>query len=222
MSITINFEQIVALYIETARSIRDPGEYLESAEYQEAHQLAKIVFDEVKPLCYVFFGLVKGLTNSSELLRWPNYSKVMCFPERFLKRPSITHLPQSLRATLDAILEGSFFLGLLFHLFSWRQPTRAEKEKVNMQELHNRWIPETLVADTRMKQYNQEFHGIPKLLFTSYYDAYIHPALKEQFGLGFWTRAKCRSYFGNLFFSGARLGMVWDVSTAEEPLGEDN
>ncbi len=215
MPILTNLERI-QLYIETWRkSLNLDPSYLSSAEYQDTISLAKSIYKRVEPLCETFLNVVKGLDDGSTL-GIADYDKAMNFPRRFLKLPSITSLPQSQRVMLEATLEEAFLLGLLFHLISWTFPTRKQLDRVNTDTLLQLWALEALVADTKMKQYNKELSKIPELCFESFYETQIQPKLREMLKMGFWTRSKCRSFFNNLFFAGARLGMHWDLCTKEQ------
>jgi len=213
--ILTNLERI-QLHIETwHKSLNLDPNYLSSAEYQDAIGLAKSVYERVEPLCEAFLNVVKGLDDGSTL-SIVDYYKVMNFPRRFLKLPSITSLPQSQRVMLEPTLEEAFLLGFLFHFTTYKFPSRNQLDRVNTDKLLQSWALETLVADNKMKQYNKELSKIPEACFESFYETQIQPKLKEVLKLGFWTRSKCYSFLHNLFFAGVLLGMRWDLCTKEQ------
>lgn len=212
MSLRTNFEQLAIRHEDIIKAIANRQDYFSSDEYSKEKRLAKVVFDKVKPKCEIFIAMVEGPIGGSEIGK-PEIERVMCFPMRFLNQPSTATMPDALRVTIEDVIEETFFLGLRCYLFLWTFPTRAEVQRVNMDALFHMWLPDALVADMKMKTYNKELHGLPARVFEFYYSSKIERALKEQFRLGFWKRSKCRSYFGNLFFSGARLGMYFDLMT---------
>ncbi|MBM3118801.1 MAG: hypothetical protein FJ006_04490 [Chloroflexi bacterium] len=117
---------------------------------------------------------------------------------------------------MNDILADTFFLGLVCHLFLNKFPTRDNVDRVDTQALVNAWIPESLVADAIMKAYNKDLNMLPLRIFEFHYRTKIEPVLNKQLKMGFWSRAKCRSYFRNLFFSGARFCMLFDLATGRQ------
>ena len=215
MPIVTKFARI-RLSVETFReSVGLDPSYLSSSEYQATIRLAELIYERVQPLCETFLSVVKGLDDGSTL-HITDYNKVMNFPNRFLKVPSINSLPQNQNVVLEATLEEAFLLGLLFHLIAWTFPTRNHLDRVNTDLLRQSWALEALVADTKMKQYNKELHNLPELCSKWFYETQIQTRLKDVFKVGFWTRSKWQSFFNNLFFAGARLGLYWDLGTKEQ------
>jgi hypothetical protein len=212
MSSRYNFERFRALYEDTTKIVSDPQDYFSSEEHHKLSHLAEVVFNKVKPKCEIFIGITEGLGEGSELGR-PGIERALCFPKRFLNEPSTDALSNELRVMIDGIIRGTFFLGLMCHLFLWVFPTRDDVKRVNMDDLVYNWALEALIADVKMKEYSKDLNELPLRLFESYFNSTIKPALKKQLRLGFWTLGKCHSYFRNLFFSGARLGMQFDLMT---------
>jgi len=216
MSLKINFEQLSILYEENVKAVENSQEYFSSNKYSEEKRLAKLVFDKVKSKCEIFLAMVKGPIGSSGIDN-PEIERVICFPMRFLNQPSTATMPDALQVTIEEAIEETFFLGLRCHLGLTTSPTRSDVGRVNMDTLFNIWILDAVVADTKMKIYNKECCGAPARFFEFFYNSKIEPALKEQFKLGFWKRSKCFSFFRNLFFAGACLGMHCDLVTKGEP-----
>jgi len=209
------FKQITALYENTIKSVSHPQDYFSSDEYYSSKKLGSMVFDRVKSKCQIFLGIVQG-SNKGYEIGFPDIERALCFPARFLKEVSTANLPDALREDIDEIIEDTFFLGLICHLFLNTFPTRGDVERVNMDTLVHAWGLKALVADMMMKTYSKELNELPLRVFESYFNSKIKPPLKKQFKLGFWNLGKCHSYFKNLFFSGALLGMHFDLMTKGE------
>ena len=206
------FGQISALYENTIRAVTDPQDYFSSDEYCSLKRLANVVFKRVKSKCATFLGIARG-TNKGQDIGVPGVERALCFPVRFLKKPSTAALPDSARVATDDIIENTFLMGLMCHLFLNAFPTRDNTKQVNMDTLVRTWGPKTLVADEMMKTYNKDLNELPLRVFESYFISRIEPTLKKQLRLGFWNLGKCHSYFRNLFFSGTLLGMEFDLMT---------
>ena len=112
----LKFEQLEFLYKETVKSVTDPQDYFSSDEYHTLKHLASTVFDKVKPKCEIFLGIVRGTNKGFDIGR-PGIERALCFPGRFLKKSSTATLPHDLRSTVEDIIENTFFLGLMSHLF---------------------------------------------------------------------------------------------------------
>ena len=194
------------------KSVMDPQDYFSSDEYYSFKQLASKVYDTVEPKCKIFLGVVRGTNEGSEI-GCPEIDHAMCFPARFLKTPSTATLPEELRLPLDSIIENSFFLGLMCHLFLHSFLTRGYVERVNIDALVHVWGLNTLMADEMMKTYNKEANELPQRVFESYFNTKIKPVLKKQFTCGSFSVGQCHSYFRNLFFSGTLLGLQFDLMT---------
>ena len=206
------FSQIIELYESTVSSVTDPQDYFSSEEYHNAKRLAALVFNTVKSNCEVFIRIVEGLSEGSEVGH-AGIERVLCFPKRFLKKPSVDALSDELRIMIDSIIRDTFLLGLMSHLFLFTFPTRGDAERVDIDGLFYQWLPEALIADRRMKEYNKEINRLPLRVFESYFSSSIDLVLKEKFRVGFWKRGQCHSFLKNLFFAGARLGMMFDLKT---------
>jgi len=82
-----------------------------------------------------------------------------------------------------------------------------------LDSLVHEWIAKAELADRVMETYSKEANELPLRIFESYFTSKIEITLKQQFKFGFLELSKCRSYFRNLFFSGALLGMLFDSMT---------
>jgi len=214
---THEFESIDILYKDIIRTVTEPQNYFSSEEYHVLKQLAYMVFDKVKSKCDLFLGIVRG-TNKGNEIGHPGIERAMCFPSRFLKKPSTIDLPDTLRMLIDDVIDSTFYLGLISHLYLHTFPTRSNVERIDIDNLIYKWGLQALIADRLMKTYSKKANDLPRRVFESYYYSKIEPILKKQLKVGFWIRGQCRSYLRNLFFSGARLGMLFDLMTSEYSL----
>lgn len=212
--ISINFEHIQSQCELVRKYIIEDQSYISSTEYRECIELTRTIYGKLKPISDTFLDIVKGLDSGITIYR-KDVGKALNFSKRFLKKSSVADFPQSQREKLEVIIEEGFLVGIVFHFLTWAMPTRSNLERVSTETLMQRWQWEALVADNIMKKYSEELHSIPDVFFKYFYETQIHPSLKEISRLGFWVSAKCRSFFKNLFFAGARLGMYWDACTAE-------
>jgi len=206
------FEQLAKLYEDTVRSVTDPQDYFSSGEYASLKRLAHTVFDKVKSKSGVLMAIAQG-SKKGEDIGCPGIESALCFPSRFLKEPSTQALPDELRIATDELIENTFFLGLMCHLLLNKFPSRDNVKQVDMDTLARLWGQRALVADITMKAYSRDLNNLPVRIFESYFTSDIEPTLKKKLKLGFWKVGKCRSYFRNLFFSGAFFGMQVDLLT---------
>lgn len=216
MPLRINFEQLSILYEENVKAVANNEEYFSSDAYSEEKRLAELVFGKVKSKCEIFLAMVKGPIGDSGIGNL-GIERFMCFPMRFLSQPSTATMTGALRVTIEDVIEETFFLGLRCHLGLWRFPTRSDMQRVNMDTLFDIWIQDALVSTAMMRTYSKECRGVPTRLFEYFYSSTVEPTLKEQFRLGFFKRSRCRWFFSNLFFTGASLGMRFDLMTKGEP-----
>jgi len=215
----MSFEKLSTLHEENVKALEDYPEYFSSDEYSEEKRLAELVFNKVKSKCEIFLAMVKGPIGSSGIgdTEIERAMRVMCFPVRYLNQPSTAAMPDGPGVVIEDIIEETFFLGLMCHLGLTKFPTRSDVQIVDMDALFDKWILSTLISDTKMRTYDKEYGRVPSHLFESLYRSNIEPVLKEQFGFGFWKRGKSRTFFRNLFFAGACLGMHCDLMTTGEP-----
>jgi hypothetical protein len=144
----------------------------------------------------------------------PDYGKAICFPYRFLGKPSITSLPKQAGDKLSNTLDDIFFAGLNFHFFWATFPTRKEYKNINTDALRGKWLLDALVADKIMgKFYQGEGGRMAKDLFDNRYSSTCEPLLKNEIRVGFFKRGMCKAFFRNIYWAGALLGVQYDMAT---------
>ena len=171
-----HFKQITTLYENTVRLVTDPQDYFSSDEYYNLKQLANLVFERVKMKCAIFLGVVRGL-NKGQDMGLPGIESALCFPARFLKEPSTATLPHALTVAINDIIENTFFLGLMSHLFLNTFPTRGNVKQVNMDTLVHTWGLKALVADMTLKTYSRDLNDLPLRVFEYYFTSSIEPTI---------------------------------------------
>lgn len=185
-----------------------------SEGYRDAKSVGETIFALVMPVLETFLSVVEGRRRGSDI-GFPKVETALCFPKRFLKAASTEFLPTESRSALSYCLGMTLLLGLMSHVTIAKSPTRANVATVDVDSLFRQWVPESLIADMRLAEYDKQLQGLPSDLSKSYYTSAVEPMLRRQFKLGFWTLPKCWSYFNDLFFAGAYLGLILDRMTQE-------
>jgi hypothetical protein len=206
---TSSFAGITQLYRDIAASVTNPKDYFSSDEYRKYEKVTEIAYGRLEPLCNSLIGVLQGKKKGDEI-GFPGIENKISFSVHVLKQQSTDMLPAGTGKTIDDIINDTFLLGLISHLFLCDCPSRNNFESVDIQAVMNNLIPKIMSSSSKMRKYNKEFNTVPVLIFENYYDNNIIPILKEQLKLGTLSRAAARNYFINLFFSGARYGEQLD------------
>jgi len=206
------FPQSESLYRDAVRAVSNPGDYFASPEYETLKRQAAEAFSKLEPGLQPFFDVIRGLGDGAPLGH-PGIGAALSFPSRFLRTPSVATLPRPLGDLLDTIVKQAFFLGLATHFSLHTFLTRSAIDKVQVASLLKEWFPFSLMASELLSEYSKEANDLPRRIFEWYFDVHAKPALGGSFGLGFWRLGKARSFFRNLYFAGARLGIQFDLST---------
>jgi hypothetical protein len=207
-----SFAALTRLYQKIASSVTNPKDYFSSEEYRKYEKSTGTAFSRIEPLCNSLIVVLQGIKKGEEI-GFPNIERKLCFYRRILNQPSTENMSADLRKAIDNIINDTFLLGLISHLFLFDCPSRNNFDNVDILAVMNKLVPKILSSSGKMRKYNKEFNTVPVLIFEHYYDNNIAPVLKEQLKLGFWKRANARSYFANLFFSGALFGELLDKET---------
>lgn len=176
-------------------------------DFQQARELAILIFTKLQPIRNEFIKACFGKPYKNVP------SETLSFPDLFMKQElrKANFLLQELRSLIDT----SFDLGLLYHLFCNQFPTRSNLNRVDFNKLFAQWAPKSLVADVLSRDYDEGNKQFPSTIQRVFFEVRIEPFLKKQLKLGFWTRGKTRSWFRNVFFAGVRLGLLYDLQTKE-------
>jgi len=203
------FPKTEALYRDAVRAVSDPGDYFASDEHRELSREAAAAFSAFEPSLPAFFDVVRGLDDGRSL----GIGASMCFPSRFLEKPSTRDLPPSSAELLDDLIQQVFFLGLATHYLLHTFPTRSELPNVHVPSLLQEWARHSLMASTHLRHYSRDANDLPRRIYEWWFDAKAKTNLQRTFHFGFWRLAKTRSFLRNLYFAGASLGMHSDLMT---------
>lgn len=180
------------------------------AEFMTNKCIANEIFLKSQKYLKPFFELVEGLRP----IQVSPYMASMFLPQRFLGVDDPLNLSVNNYTTLDQAVQGCFYLGLFYHFTTMIFPTRKNVDTVNFDKLINEWLPNTLVANLKMREYNSENKGMPETCFCCYYKTNDYDMVfKKDFKVGFFKRPQIKSFLNNIFYSGIMFGMAYDLST---------
>lgn len=189
------------------------GHILPSEEYKQRRNASLSAFPLLISIALPFLNSAKYLDKANEI-PIPDYGQATCFPSRFLGKSSIDDFPNQVGEKLSNAIDIIFFSGINFHLFWATSPTRKEFKKVNAQELKSKWLLEAILADRTMKNfYPGEGGAMSKDVFEKYYSKFCMSILKNDLKIGFFNRGICKSFFRNIYWAGALLGVQYDIAT---------
>ncbi len=180
----------------------------QSSLYEQTKQVANAIYDTIKPDCEKFIAMLEG----KQEVTIEGYSKVMCFPRRFLKVASTSDLPSLQKVPLEENLEKTFSMGLVSYWFNTGFPTRNDYIHVNFTLHIPKWLRDSVIADIKLKGWAKEYGEVGKT-FRQLYDAEVEPFLKSEFRVGLLKRGVYRSYFRNIFYAGVLLALSIDLAT---------
>lgn len=211
---TKDFEQVINNYEETIKQIINPSEWhkLLTEEQNNLKDLAKIVFNTVKPVFVKYIGICLGFNKGYELGH-PNIEKGLCFMERIFNKRSTESIKNPEKNIIEKLIKDTFFLGFASYLMLYHFPTRNLIENININILAEKWSIETLRAEQIMINVDETLIDWLKAIFNQHYSTNVQPFLKNQMKIGFWKMGKCDSYFNNLFYAGSLLALMSDLET---------
>lgn len=189
------------------RFIKDDTSRVKFLENQE---IAFNVINNSSDYLKVYFDILVGIRREE----YPNMLS-MCFPQRFLGIKNTLDLGMRDTLYIEEILQNCFYFGLLFHLFYMSFPTRNNYGKVNYKTIIADWLPDTLVANIQLRNYNNEADGFPEKCFMAYFTNIkdYENILKSEFKIGFFKRGLAFSFLKNVFYSGILFGICFDLGT---------
>ncbi|MDD4923398.1 MAG: hypothetical protein PHF74_01010 [Dehalococcoidales bacterium] len=211
---TDNFAELTDLYQSITSSVTRTEDYFTTDEYQNLKKSNAIAYGKIKWLCQKLLEILQG-KNSGEAISLPGIEKKISFYNRILKKQSIELLPSNIKDEIDDVIKGSFLLGLASYLYLYDNPSRNEFENADAAAVMKKLASNILDSSGKMRKYNKKLNTIPILIFEKYFDNCIAPVLNSKLNLGLLQCASARSYFTNLFFSGARFGEMLDKEMRE-------
>jgi hypothetical protein len=123
--------------------------------------------------------------------------------------------PPEMRLHLERIAEALVFYGLRTHCLLFKSEYRhRHNPRMNLEELYERWLVDSMTASWHLRGYDKDNCGIPTLVFNTVFDGEVEP-MQRLIGLGWWRRMKNRNKFCNLFESGILLALIYDVKSKE-------
>jgi hypothetical protein len=210
------FDDIELLFRRAMEGVSQPENYFSSEDYVTLRIRTAEAFRQFVVPLEMFFDVVRGVDDGSQFGH-SGGGRALSFPSRFLRVSSTKELPIPLPEKVDQLTRSVFFLGLLTHFFLTTFPTRQAIDRVQLDHLLREWFLSSLIADSNMKQYSKGLNDLPERLYKWYFVAYVEPALRTHFGFGFLKLGRARAFFRNLYFGGARLGMLSDLVKTDVP-----
>ncbi len=175
----------------------------------EKNQIANLVFNYIKPICINFLNIVVGTAKSSYA---EEVSQGVCI-NRLLGKKALHLLPQQTSQTISQLLQETFYLGVFTHLYFFTFPTRESCEKVNIQELQQKWEIDAIAADSVMGYYGDPKNPMCIKLWEHHFNTNVINTLKKNIKIGFLGAGKYKAFFRNIYIAGALLVMYYDLST---------
>ncbi|OGW38579.1 MAG: hypothetical protein A2Y97_13160 [Nitrospirae bacterium RBG_13_39_12] len=195
------------------RSVYDIEHIISSAEYRERCEYTLHAYPLVMNISKSFLKATKDIEEAHNI-PIPDYGKAICFPYRFLRKPSVSTMQGQGGEKLSNALDEIFFTGLNFHFFWSTFPTRKEYQNVDVDALKSKWLLEALLADKTMGRFYQGQGGqMANNIFAVRYSTTCEPLLKEEIKISFFKRGMCKSFFRNIYWAGALLGVQYDMAT---------
>jgi hypothetical protein len=172
----------------------------------EKKRVARHVFNLLAPICADYLCIVTCKPSASGVV--PEVREAMCI-NRLLGENSLTNLPNDVSQHIQELLKETFYLGVFTHLYLMKFPTREQSENVNFLLLNRKWQIEAITADLEMGYYGDRQNPILMNLWEFHYETKVVHTLKEYFNPSifkrWWVMGKFKSYFRNLYVSGALL-----------------
>ncbi|QEX16146.1 hypothetical protein FRZ44_14380 [Hypericibacter terrae] len=209
---SISYLQAETLFREAISALSSPGVYFSSDEYETLKRQAAEALTGLDTPLEGFFDIVTGSADGGRLGH-PGLGAALSFPRRFLRASSLKMLPGATQTASNKLIRQHFYLGLISHFLLRTFPTRSETGRVDVAALLAEWFPSSLVANELMRQYSKDANDLPLRIFEWHFERDTKLVVRGVFGFGFWRTAKAKSFFRNMYFAGARLGMMFDLAT---------
>lgn len=175
----------------------------------EKKQIANLVFDYLKPVCINFLNIVVGSAEPSYAKK---ISQGVCI-NRLLGKKALHLLPPQSSQAISQLLQETFYLGVLTHLYFFTFPTRELYGKVNIPQLQQKWEIDAIAADSVMGYYGDPKNPMCIELWEYHFNSKVITTLKSHIKIGFFGGGKYKAFFKNTYLAGALLIMNYDLST---------
>jgi hypothetical protein len=177
-----------------------------SQRFERAAELARITTPAVDLARREFLSICTGNRPGSP------FSGSLCFPKRFLGG---SWKSQDVAESCCKSIKEVFDFGSLVHFAFTEFPTRTNFQTVDPEEFRNRWLPESLLAVIRMRDYSVKIAPQAPIeeFFTGWYEQALKNLVKSSWKIGFLKRSRVRSYFRATFFTGLALAFEYDLAT---------
>ncbi|MBC8030182.1 MAG: hypothetical protein H7Z16_08730 [Pyrinomonadaceae bacterium] len=134
---------------------------------------------------------------------------------KFLTSFDVSSAPLEMRSHLQRTAEALVVYGLLTHCLLFQGDSRRKADShLDLEELYDAWLIQSLTATSTLGAYDKNNQGIPNVIFDAVFGEQVEPFQKE-LGIGWWRRIRNRSKFHNLFASGVCLGMMYDMRSKQ-------
>jgi hypothetical protein len=187
-----------------ARIAGDPGK-AQLPGWRERCLSSEVAIEWLAP---IFVEFVQGLVLRAPDQAMNESGQKMNFRGRFVVNADHILL-EAIQFEFEYLLVAGFGLHYLLTDF----PTRDRIKEVNPVDLQREWLPQVLIADHSLRQYDKEQKGVPSGLAEYLYKNRIDTLLRGRLRLGFWRIRKARSYVKNLFWAGILLALTADLQT---------
>jgi hypothetical protein len=154
-----SFKELTGLYQSIASSVTKTKNYFSSDEYRKLEQLTEIYYTKIGLFSRTIIDILQGVKKGDEI-NLPGIENKICFYNRILKQQPET-LPSEVKKAIDDIIDNSFSLGLISHLFLYECLSRDDIDRVDIKEIMNELVPDIMSSSGKMRKYNRKLNTIP-------------------------------------------------------------
>jgi ankyrin repeat protein len=177
-----------------------------SQRFLRAAELARTISPAIDSARREFLSICSGNSPRSP------FGEALCFPSRFLGG---SWKSQDVAESCSKNIQEVFDFGFLVHFAFTEFPTRTNFQTVDPEKFQNRWLPESLLAVMKMRDYSEKM--VPQVpieeFFSFWYEKKVESIVKSYWKIGFLKRSAVRSYFRATFFTGIQLAFEYDLAT---------
>ncbi len=138
----------------------------------------------------------------------------------FMLSLNLESVPDDMREFIRERTTALLYHGFCTHCVLFRSPHRLDYRTLDREQLNERWLVQSLTAESTLRLYDRDSAGCPKMLFDRFYSSFLEPP-QRQLGLGWWRRSITnRTRFLNFYASGIVFGMLLDMETKKMAAGD--